>query len=139
MDTVLDVVLVARIEGEAEPQEWAAETNARDGPAWRRKARSPVRIRRSRLGKALRIRENLRPEQHDSAEHLSTRGLRGGAVSNRTTRLRGRFPDLQGKFKELFPNQAWRGRRVEDAISAKLDVDEEKGQIGPHGVPIDDG
>ena len=41
-------------------------------------------------------------------------------------------------FPDAFLAFSARGHCVEDAVSAKLDVDEEKGQIGPHKVEIDD-
>jgi hypothetical protein len=40
-------------------------------------------------------------------------------------------------FPDAFLAFSARGHCVEDAVSAKLDVDEEKGQIGPHEVAID--
>ena len=40
-------------------------------------------------------------------------------------------------FPDAFLAFSARGHCVEDTVSAKLDVDEEKGQIGPHEVAID--
>jgi hypothetical protein len=67
---------------------------------------SPVRMREGSTAKSPRFRGNFRRRLALSSYRLRLHGLNGGGGSPGRTRLRGQFPDMQGKCREFLGNRA---------------------------------
>jgi hypothetical protein len=100
------VALSRRIEGETEPPNLATETNAGRGIFPARNPQSPVRIRRGPTAKTPRNRGDFSGCVGVRAGSLCNSRLNGGGGSLERTRLCCRFPDLQGKCREILRDWA---------------------------------
>jgi hypothetical protein len=93
-----------RVGGDTEPPNSATETNTGRGVFLARNPQSPVRVQKSGTAKTPRNREDFSRCAGVRAESLCGSGLNGGGGSPERTRLYCRFPDLQGKYREILRN-----------------------------------